>query len=101
MAYRVVYHPDRKEPEKSGGSGFRITLFTLIFLGFFVVIVNCCWPAGRERLQYLFIPEESKAAVHELVDDLKHGESLADAVQVFCETVIENAGVADEYEDPN
>ena len=101
MAYRVVYGPERKESKQVNGSGMRISLLTVFFLAVFLIIVNCSWPAGRETLQDIFLPVESRTAFAELVSDIKEGEPLPDAVQAFCQTIIENAELSDEHEIPD
>lgn len=96
MGYRVDYRPIKKirraEKRRSG-----LAAMTALWFLIFLLLTNGLWPRGAEVLQSVLIPgdpEITTAALKSLVEDLKAGEPLADAVESFCITVIQEAGNA-------
>ena len=86
MGYRVVYRPIKKirgsEKQKA-----RRTALTALFFLVFLILVNTCWPQGRDFLREVLFPGDSSVAVmalENLADELKAGEGVWDAVENFC-----------------
>jgi len=93
MGYRIDYKGSVPETTRTGwGRRFR-TLVAAAFL-LFSVIVRIIWPEGRQMLQSVFLPVElsvTEQAFSQLMSDVRTGEQLSDAFNVFCRTVIEEA----------
>lgn len=93
MGYRIDYNGSVPEPSRTGwGRRFRILVAAAFLL--FSVIVRIIWPEGRQMLQSVFLPVElsvTEQAFSKLVSDVRTGEQLSDAFNVFCRTVIEEA----------
>ena len=97
MAYRIDYDKTgtrkRIEPAKS-----RIAVYTAAFFLLFLLLVNLFWPDGTGFLRQSLIPGDpdvTAAAVDSLIDDLKDGQQVSDAITAFCRELISNAENAD------
>ena len=94
MAYRVDYGPS---PEK-GPSLFernRIRILTAVFLLLFILAVKLLWPDGTAVLCNVLLPGEASAtqtALSSLVDNLRSGEGVSEALSAFCKEIISDAG---------
>lgn len=56
-----------------------------------VLFVTICWTVGRDAVSDLLLPGDeavTEQAIQGLVEDLKGGASVGDAVEAFCEAVI-------------
>lgn len=90
MAYRIVYGSDppiikQKRPV------LRLQILTALFLLLFTVSVRSIWPEGTAKLQQILIPGEltiTQVAMTDMVQSLRDGASLDDAVTAFCHQVI-------------
>lgn len=94
MGYYMVYGSAANQEKKHTVSGFRILLMTISFLTAFLLTVNRAWPTGRTVLQNLFLPGNatvSSQALSDLVTDLQDGNSVAEAVEAFCRSVLKEA----------
>lgn len=95
MSYRVEYEPVKKvrNVEKRV---VRVPALTASCLLLFLLLVNGFWSQGREVLREILLPGDAAvtaAALEEFAQELKMGEPLGDAVEGFCRTVIEEAGI--------
>lgn len=94
MGYRVLY------PGKSGSRirekrRFYRRVLTVFCFSVFLLLVNFCWPRGREVLRQLLFPGNSVVAVAALNDmaaELSYGESWPDALSGFWQKVGLHAG---------
>ena len=60
------------------------------------LVAGAYWPQGSELLRSVLLPGDPSAAetaFSRMVEDLRMGESLTDAVTAFCRTVVAD-GVA-------
>lgn len=96
MGYRVEYGPTTQKKRADRGTGGRRAWLTAAFLALFLVLVNICWPQGREVLNRLLWPGDAGAtrqAAESFVEELRSGEPLGDAVEGFCREVLRDANL--------
>ncbi len=96
MAYRIDYtlsaervpvsEPVRRDPRKKRG-GVWVAVLLLAAL-----LARWLFPGGIAPLE---TPASTKAAVAELMDGLKNGEPVGEALTVFCREIIQNGQVGD------
>lgn len=98
MGYRIVYGED---PGKKFGTGSRCSRFGILtvccFL-LFLLLTNLFWPAGKQMLWELCIPGDAEltaAAFETMVEDIRVGEPISDALTAFCREVIDGAEDSD------
>lgn len=92
MGYRVEYETTTKR-WRGKGSG-RFAGLTAAFLVLFLVLVNTYWSQGRMVLSQLLWPGDltaTKQAVEALVEELRWGEPIGDAVEGFCWEILQDA----------
>ena len=93
MSYRIVYGPERKAVKERDLSSLRFRSLIAGFLLLFALIVKLLWPEGTEVLREVMIPADLNAteqAFQCMMEDLRSGENLGDAITVFCRQIIEN-----------
>ena len=89
MGYRIVYGQDPVIKRKGGS--LRLRGMTAAWMLLFAALVRLSWPAGREVLAEVLLPRaETAAAFSEMVAAVTGGESFAEAVTVFCRSVVSN-----------
>ena len=96
MGYRVEYESAGKRARSSDKPAFRPGTLTAAFLLFFCLLVNACWPRGREVMQAILWPgdpETTQQAVEAFVAELQDGAPLGDAVEGFCREIIQYADI--------
>ena len=93
MSYRIVYGPERKAVKEREPSSLRFRSLIAGFLLLFAVIVKLLWPEGTAVLRQMILPTDLSAteqAFQCMMEDLRSGENLGDAITVFCRQIIEN-----------
>lgn len=93
MGYRIDYGQpsDRKYPLPSGKS--RLPALISAALALFALLTNLYWPAGREALKALLIPGDADItleAFSEMLNTVREGEDVQDAVAAFCREILDN-----------
>lgn len=91
MGYRVVYKPVNKCKQGMYSSGVRIILLTVLFWCIFVYGVSCYSQESREVLLKLFWPEMTQQAVQTLIEELRTGYPVFDAIESFCREIVQRA----------
>ena len=87
MGYKIVYGQD---PVKK----YNFTRMQGLICGFFLLFslaVRLFWPAGTQVLRQVFVTDRishGAQAVIAMVEDLQQGESVSDAVSVFCQEIL-------------
>ena len=95
VAYRVVYgsrHSQEKKARKEKRTGGKAGMFFLLFL----LLVRLYWPAGTSVLRQLLLPGASETAFSSLkllTQELWEGVPVPDAVEAYCRTVFQGAGL--------
>lgn len=87
MGYKIIYGQD---PVKKY-SFTRIQGLICCFFLLFSFTVRLFWPAGAQVLRQAFVTDQfshGALAVMEMVEDLQQGESVSDAVSVFCQEIL-------------
>lgn len=93
MAYRIVYGPMPKMVHPKREGYVRLQLLTAVFLLLFVLLVRQAWPEGTDMLRSILLPGEpgiTEQSVQLMLEDIREGEPLGDAVAAFCRQIIEN-----------
>ena len=94
MGYRITYGQvsGKTYPGATGKSSF--VQFLLCAVLAFLLLTRLFWPEGTAALRELLIPGDSRttaAAFSALVEDVRQGEALSDALRVFCREVLDDA----------
>lgn len=93
MGYRVVYGPMPKMAKKQERKPLRLQMLTATFLLLFAWTVRQAWPEGREVLRQYLLPGEptvTEEAFRNMLEDLRQGEPVLDAVSAFCAEIVEH-----------
>lgn len=88
MGYRIVYDGRPEESCDKAGNRFLLTAFWFCV---FLLLVCAVWPEGRTLLRCIFIPgdpERTAQAASMLLEQLRNGVAMDEAVTAFCRTVI-------------
>lgn len=94
MGYQIIYDAKDKhfikKPKKARRTGIVICILSVLTLG---ILRFSGW--GDTLWQYMLPgdPAVTTEAFQNLAESLKDGQSLSDAVYVFCDTVIQGAGI--------
>lgn len=95
MAYSISYGIQRQEMLTRRHSG----RFGLMVAGFFVVFlfgVQLFWEEGAQALRQLIFPlqDQAVAALEGMVQSIRDGSTIPEAVTAFCREVIESAAIS-------
>jgi hypothetical protein len=95
MAYSISYGAQRHELQKRPQSG-RLWLLSAGFFALFLLGVQLFWADGAQALRQLIFPlsEQAVAALEGMVQSVRVGATIADAVTAFCREVIHGAQIA-------
>ena len=89
MGYRIVYGKD--PVVKRRGGSLRLRALTAAWMLLFAGLVRLAWPAGREALAQVLLPQEQTAAAFsQMVTAVSGGEPFGEAVTAFCRSVVAN-----------
>lgn len=93
MEYRIDYGPVQPEKERAGGRCWFFRPLTAAFLLVFVLTVRLCWPAGRETLRGVLLPDPDSPTAQAfalMVSDLSQGAPVGETVTAFCAELLEH-----------
>lgn len=95
MAYCINYGVQRQELKEKQDRG----RFWLLVAGFFTVFllgVQLFWAEGAQALRQLVFPlqDQAVAALDGMVQSIRDGSTIPEAVTAFCREVIESAAVS-------
>ena len=91
MGYRVIYGQHAGAINKPKHNYLRLRTLTAACLLFFALLVRTRWETGADRLRDAFLPGELSAvqqAFSELVEDLRAGEGVQEAMTAFCMEIL-------------
>ena len=92
MSYKIVYGPEiTAQQQRTTDTRFRTMVAGFLLL--FALTVKVLWPEGTQVLREMLIPTDLNAteqAFQSMMEDLRMGEDLGDAITVFCRQIIEN-----------
>lgn len=91
MGYRVDYRPVRKM-RRIERTRMRLPVMTAGFFLAFLVLVNSCWPRGRAVLREIMVSgnlETAANALETLAVQLRDGDKLSSAAEVFYDRIVE------------
>ena len=98
MGYRIDYGQpsDKKYPMPDRRS--RLPGLLLAALALFLLLTSQYWPQGREALRDMLIPGDSavtSAAFSTMLEDVRAGSKVSDAMACFCREILQNGKTAD------
>ena len=98
MGYIITY--DGEEPGKipTIRRRSRLPALTFAFLLAFLLLTKLFWPAGTDKLRRILLPGDPDVTAHAataLVDDLRTGEPVGEAVKTFCGEILAHAEYPD------
>ena len=92
MSYRIEYSPSAPLPSNKGINIPRTACMTLAVFALLLGTVHYFWPEGDQVLQILkskAIPPYPVTALDAMLQQLRSGVSLSDAVTAFCRDVVQ------------
>lgn len=89
MGYRIDY-PGVGKGKKTRRP--RRAMLTGVAFFLFLWLVHRFWPEGWQVLSGVLWPKNTAVAVQTLVEQLKTGTSAAEALAVFCQSLVEGSG---------
>lgn len=94
MGYRIVYgEPIESAFRRTCSNGRLRTMIAALFL-LFSLVVRLTWQDGAEIMREYLLPGDltvTELAFSEMISDLQNGDPVADAVTVFCRTILNEA----------
>lgn len=98
MAYRIEYAKNAKYPPPAAPGRDKLCKMVMIFFLVFLLATNIFWPDGRLMLQKMILPcdmEVTTYAFGMMLEDIRGGERLDEAVEAFCREIISGAAITD------
>lgn len=96
MGYRIEYDKGSKAYEVRKEHSLRFPVMVASCLVLFFLLTWVFWPEGVELLREMVIPGDNAVTTQAwdtMVDSLKSGASVSDAVTVFCREIIHGAEI--------
>lgn len=98
MGYRIDYGQpsDKRYPAFRRPNHLASMICGALVL--FLLLTNAFWPSGRELLRDLFIPgdpEVTSEAFSALIEDVRAGEDVSEAVTAFCREILSDDQMPD------
>lgn len=93
MGYRIDYTAEKKCDSGKNRAAVRMQVMIAVGLLAFSLLVKCFWPDGTAVIKKLVTAagiSDTQVAAESLVEDLKSGIPIPDALTEFCIAVIEN-----------
>lgn len=94
MGYRIVYRDGSVIWKKEHLRWTRVVLYGCICFLVFTMLTMHFWPDGKEILLSWLYPgnvEETRTALQHMASRLRAGESMSDAIFVFCQEILSGA----------
>ena len=94
MAYRIDYTENPRYQPPAAFQWDKLRKMAVIFFLIFLLATCLWWPEGRLALQQLVLPcdrEVTAEAFSDMVDQIRGGEALDEAVAAFCREIISSA----------
>lgn len=91
MSYVIRYGSEDTRTKASRIHRTRLSAMTAGFFLGFLLLTKLFWPDGTSMLRQILLPgneEVTARAVTVLVEDLRAGEPVGDAVRAFCGEII-------------
>ena len=98
MAYRIEYAQNPKYQLPASFCWDRFGRLAMVFFLIFLLATACFWPAGRLMLQTMILPcdlDVTAAAVGSMLEDIRDGEGVNEAVEAFCKEILSGADLSD------
>lgn len=94
MGYRIEYDHGECKFQVLKENRSRLPGLTAGALAAFLILTHLFWPAGDSAIQDFLIPGDdvvTRKAAQTMVQELREGASLTQAVEVFCREIIDSA----------
>lgn len=98
MGYVIRYGTEEPVTKAPKIYGTRLSVMTAGFFLMFLMLAKLFWPAGSDKVREFLLPGDAEAtgrAVTVLVEDLRAGEPVGDAVKAFCGEILTHAEYPD------
>ena len=93
MSYRIEYGPAIPSQHTTRKYTARLRILTAVFLLIFVFLVRQYFPTGAENLRQFLLPGApgvTQTALDQLMEQLRDGQSLGQALTAFCTYIVSN-----------
>lgn len=93
MGYRIEYGELTPAPRRTSPGSRRFALLLTAFFLTFLILTQLFWPAGAEKIRQFCLPGDADVtarAASALIEDLKGGMAVSDAVTAFCEEILDS-----------
>ena len=97
MGYKIMYSPEDNNKYPTGQSG-RKHKWLLPVIIILALLMSIRTAQVRDRLEEWIIPgndQITKAAFSVMIDEIRTGEPVTEAVTAFCRVIIENGNTED------
>lgn len=94
MGYIIAYNGADAVKRATMHRKSKLPALTVAFLLTFLLLTELFWPAGKEKLRHILLPGDPDVTAHAvtvLVDDLRAGEPVGEAVKAFCSEILDHA----------
>ena len=98
MGYRICYDWGEAPETRTGKGRSRLPAMIAGFFLIFLLLTGLFWPRGTAKLRKLILPGDEAVtgqALTVLVEDLRAGEPVGDAVRAFCGEILTHAQYPD------
>lgn len=98
MSYIIAYDGTDPCAKPADRRASRLSVLTAGFFLAFLLLTKLFWPKGAAMLRQIILPgdpEVTERAVSVLVDDLREGEPVGDALKTFCGEIMTHAKYPD------
>lgn len=92
MGYRILYHSETMQVVKEKRKNTANRLITALL--FFLLILGCLKFVGWDKLMHYLLPgdpEVTETALSGMVESIRTGESVKDAITAFCLEILDHA----------
>lgn len=92
LTYRIEYGPPVRRKEAQPKNALRLRGMIAAFLMAFLLLTRLLWPAGTDKLRQMLLPggNNTQEAIQEMMEQLREGERVGDAVTAFCRQILED-----------
>ena len=94
MAYRIDYTVNTKYQPTPAWQWDKLAKMAVTFFLIFLLATAIFWPEGRLALQQMVLPcdtEVTAQAFSAMLDQIRGGEALDEAVVAFCQEILSSA----------
>lgn len=87
MAYKIEYDRGHQKKKVDKAPSWRLPVLILAFFMLFLFCVEQTRPEATAAVRAWLLPESTRQAVQTLLEDLRGGDEISQAVSVFCQDI--------------